>query len=86
MISILQIALWRSWPKLAPKTELAFIADVAGLVSGRGPELPFVTSIDQIELLASSWSPFEPGSEFQLGTHQSSQAPRMFLVLFLNQA
>ena len=32
--------------------------DVAGLVSGRGPELPFVTSIDQIELLASFWSDF----------------------------
>ena len=65
---------------------MTLIVDVAGLVPGRDPKLPSVASIDQIELLASSWSPFEPGSEFQLGTHQSSQAPRMFLVLFLNQA
>ena len=32
--------------------------DVAGLVSGRGPELPSVTSIDQIELLTYFWSHF----------------------------
>ena len=56
--------------------------DVAGLVSGRGPDLPFVTSIDQIELLASRLI-FELGSELQCGTHQSNRASCMFLVPFL---
>ena len=45
--------------------------DVAGLVSGRGPDLPFVTTIDQIKLLASGLV-FELGSELQFGTHQSN--------------
>ena len=56
--------------------------DVVGLVSGRGPELPFVTSIDQIELLASGLI-FELGSELQFGKHQSDRTPRMFPISFL---
>ena len=53
------------------KKELAFIVDVAGLVSGRGPELPFVTCA-RSSLLHLSGFIFEPGSELQFVTTKSS--------------
>ena len=45
--------------------------DLAGIVSGCGPELPFVTCI-RSSLLHLSGFIFEPGSELQFVTHASS--------------
>ena len=45
--------------------------DLAGIVSGRGPELPFVTCA-RTSLLHLSGFIFEPGSELQFGTPKSS--------------
>ena len=45
--------------------------DLAGIVSGRGPELPFVTCA-RSSLLHLSGFIFEPGSELQFVTTKSS--------------
>ena len=45
--------------------------DLAGIVSGRGPELPFVTCI-RSSLLHLSGFIFEPGSELQFGPPKPS--------------
>ena len=50
---------------------MAFIVDLAGIVSGRGPELPFVTCI-RSSLLHLSGFLFERGSELQFVTTKSS--------------
>ena len=64
-------ALAAALTKDCSESTLAFIVDVAGLVSGRGPELPFVTCI-RSSLLHLSGFIFEPGSELQFVTPASS--------------
>ena len=68
--------------------------DLAGIVSGRGPELPFVTCI-RSSLLHLSGFIFESGSELQLVTAKSSPEDVSglvsgnffsFLATFLNPA
>ena len=53
--------------------------DLAGIVFGRGPELPFVTCA-RSSLLHLSGFIFEPGSELQFVTAKSSPEDVSFLV------